>query len=715
MPALSEQQLLFGLLAIAVILLMARAGGELARRLRQPEVLGELFAGFVLGPSILGAFLPAVRSTLFLKPGIALVLSALSWLGAILLLLVAGMEVDVGLLRQRMRSALFLAAGVMAASLAAGIAFAWIVLGRSGSAAFFLGVVLSVTAVSVAAKILIERRTTRRDFGQMILAAGIGTEVGVWLLVSVASPGSSGAAVPALEHGLLAVLFFAFVLVIGKRFVFWSMRRVGDFANVINGQLSLVLVLTLLSAALTQELGLHALLGAFVLGVVLGQAPRANEQLLGNVQSIAIGLFAPIFFVLAGMRVDVLQIRSLADVATIAALFLTASAVKVGVGSGIARLTGRSGREAALVGLGLNLKGGTDVVVAIIGVTLGVMSGSLYTMYALVAIITVLVSPGVMFRLESGAEMSEDERSRLDAEEAEQRAYTRTVERVLVPMTSQLQPELVVSVLEPIARSKHERSQTFDITQLNLGPTNGHQNGADEEAEASLAYLGRLPEVEVMRQQGSDSARPLDQILDQVSGHDLVAIGSKGCSRRRASLGRLQDAVIQRVDSDVLIVASEHERLECKSVQRILVPVNGLEYSIAAGDIAASLAQSCDAELVAYHVVQSGMSELFWRERDRRELLNWASSIAEDLAFRVRRLGVQVQEKVEVDDDAGRCILSELQANHYDLVVMGATVRAQTKNLYLGKAVQAVLHKSPVPVVLLVSRQVPGSSTSSRR
>jgi len=703
LPALSEQELLFGLLAIAVILFLARAGGELARRLHQPEVLGELFAGFVLGPSILGAALPGVRAALFLKPGVGVALSALSWLGAIMLLLVAGMEVDVGLLRRHMRPALLVAGAVTSASVVAGIAFAAIALGRTGSTAFFLGVILSVTAVSVAAKILIEWGSTRRDFAQMILAAGITTEVVVWLLVSVASSGGGAMAATAVERGALAAAFFAFVLLVGRRFVFWSMRRVGDVTNVINGQLSLVLVLMLLAAALTQELGLHPLLGAFVLGVVLGQAPRTSEQLLANVQSLAIGLFAPIFFVLAGMRVDILQLKTASAVLLTLSLFLVASVVKVAVGFVGARVTGRGTAEAALVGVGLNLKGGTDVVVAIVGVTLGLISGTIYTMYAVVAILTVLVSPSIMSWLEARAPATEQERERLKAEEEERRAYTRTLERVLLPAAPQLQSELAGSVVEAIARSKHERSQTFDVTRFALDAGNGHHPPEGKSADP-LGEVSRLPEVEVTTQKASGNGGPLEQILDQLSGHDLLAIGARGCSRRRPSLGRLQDALIQRAESDVLLVSSDRERLECSEINCILVPLNGLEYSAAAGDIAGSLAQSCEARLVALHVVQSGVSELFWRERDRRDLLNWGSSVAEDLAFRVGRLGVPVEERVEVGDDVAARIVQELGSGSYDLVVMGAVLRGQTGPVHLGQAVQTVLRKSRVPVIVLVSR-----------
>ncbi|HTD80289.1 MAG TPA: cation:proton antiporter, partial [Chloroflexota bacterium] len=185
MRTLSEQQLLLVLVDLAIILVFSRAATVLARWLRQAEVLGLLFAGFVLGPSVLGALLPAVYHTLFLNGAVSLVLSAFSWVGAALLLLIAGTEVDLRILRAEIRPGTLAAAGAIVPSLAAGTIFVWLALSKGAPYGFFLGIVLSVTAVSVAAKLLLERDVMRRRYAQVIMAAGVASEVLVWVLVSV--------------------------------------------------------------------------------------------------------------------------------------------------------------------------------------------------------------------------------------------------------------------------------------------------------------------------------------------------------------------------------------------------------------------------------------------------------------------------------------------------------------------------------------------------
>ncbi|MGH2447642.1 MAG: cation:proton antiporter, partial [Chloroflexota bacterium] len=221
-PELTETQLLSGLVAIAVILIVGRGSAEAARLVKQPEVLGELIGGFVLGPSVLGALFPSEFHAIFENAGVGDGLSILSWIGAILVLFLAGLEVDVHILRQQIKPGAFTAVFAIVPSLVAGTLFSWYVLGHPPPAAFFLGIVLSVTGVSVASKILIERNELRRDFAQVILAAGIASEVLVWLLIAIVSAYDKGSPLIAgLKVAVLAVLFFAFMITIGRRVTFW--------------------------------------------------------------------------------------------------------------------------------------------------------------------------------------------------------------------------------------------------------------------------------------------------------------------------------------------------------------------------------------------------------------------------------------------------------------------------------------------------------------
>ncbi|HLJ67492.1 MAG TPA: cation:proton antiporter [Chloroflexota bacterium] len=705
MQTLSEHQLLLALLALAVVLLISRSAGEIARRFDQPEVLGQLLGGFLLGPSVFGAILPAAYHALFFTGPVGFVMSGFSWIGAVLLLLVAGMEVDLQVLRSEARPGSLAAALAIVPSLAAGAIFAWFFLRAGASSALFLGIVLSVTAVSVAATILMEREQMRRRYAQVILAAGVGSEVLVWLFVSVVSAFRSASPLLAgVRSTAFAVAFFLFMMTAGRRLTFWAMRRVRDATWITNGPLSLVLVLTFGAAAITQALGLHALLGAFVFGVLLGRAPRNDERLTRGIQFLTIGLFGPIFFALAGMRVDILQLRSLSAVGLVLLLLAIATAVKVGCSALGARLGGRHGWEAALVGFGLNLKGGTDVVVAVVGTELGLLTTRAYSMYAVVAIATVLFTPGLMSFLEARAPVSQEEKERLEREEARRRAYVPRLERVLVPLQKQLLPTLVASLVQRIAVSKHEHGELFDITELDVEP-NGRRAPDKTHAQETLDAAAQLKQVEVS-QKHVESPDVADIILRASVDHDLIAIGAHPPQNGKLlTLGKLQDRIIHEAKSDVLVAVNAAESLDCSKVRAILVPTNGLEYSMAAGDVAGSLAESCGAEVVLMNVVHSDMDELFWRERDERRLKENAHGMMTELAFRLGRLGVSVSERVRVGGNAVEEILAELQRRDYDLLVLGTVDRGQNGRPYLGRSARDVLRKTQIPVVLLVSHQ----------
>lgn len=341
MQGLSDEALLRALVALACILLAGRGMAELARRVGQPEVLGELVGGVVLGPSALGALFPGVYHAIFLDPLVGHGLSLLSWIGAILVLFIAGVEVDLRILRQNARPGSLAAAGAIITSIIAGTVCGRLFLGVVPPGGIFLGLVLSVTAVSVAAKILIEREALRRSYAQVILAAGVASEVVVWLLISVVVAFKAGdGAIGIVRSSSIVVAFFALMLTVGRRFTFWAMRRVADATQIVNAELSLVLLLALAAAALTEWLGFHALLGAFVFGVLLSPAPRATPALRERIQTLTLSFFAPIFFVLAGMRVNIFQLGSPAALIEIVLLLLAATIIKVGVGALGARLGG---------------------------------------------------------------------------------------------------------------------------------------------------------------------------------------------------------------------------------------------------------------------------------------------------------------------------------------------------------------------------------------
>ena len=697
--------MLFALLALIVILLAGRGSAQVARRFKQAEVLGELLGGFLIGPSVFGALFPSAFHALFQQAAVGAALSMLSWIGAILMLLIAGLEVDLQIVRQLAKPGGYTAAGAILTSLLAGTLFSSQVMGRPIFNSFFLGIVLSVTGVSVIAKILIERDSLRRGYAQVILAAGITSEVLVWPLISLVSSlhKRNGAAAGALAV-LFLVLFFLVMFTLGRRFTFWAMRRVADLTSLVSGQLSLVIVLAFAAAAITEGLGLHALLGAFTFGVLLSQAPRTTTLLKENIQVLAVGFFAPVFFVLAGMRVDIFRLSSAASIGVLLLLFVVATLVKVTGGALSARIGKLSVPESLLVGIGVNLKGGSDVIVAILGVELGLLSTETYTMYTIIAILTVFVSQPMVALLEKRVSPSQEEMARLNREEARRRAYLSAVERVLVPMNPELFPAISANVVQALAAAKQKEEEIFDITQLNAYETEKHPRpvqGALVEAEKRLDEASELDKIELTIGQ---AAKPntLESILEAGKKHNLIAIAAK--APRQAALlsfGKLQDRIIDESESDVLVAVRDPK--DYAPVKRILVPVNGHEHSLSAADLAGYLAKEYRAELVLLTVVQAKLDSLFWKERKHRDLLEAGYRLLREVSFRVDRLGIKASHRVQLGEDVTEVIKKELRRVTYGLVVLGTLDRSTSEGLHLGGSIHPIVATVDIPALVLVS------------
>jgi nucleotide-binding universal stress UspA family protein len=369
-----------------------------------------------------------------------------------------------------------------------------------------------------------------------------------------------------------------------------------------------------------------------------------------------------VFFALAGAQVDLREIANLSALQNVLELLVVATVVKIGLVALGARLGGFRGARSWLVGVGLNAKGGTDVVVAIVGHELGLLPSSAYTSYTVVAIITVLFTPALMRALERRTPPSGAEEERLLREEAAARAYTSSIERVLLPVVEQLRPTLARDVVEGLSLADERRLRTLDVTQL--------------------------------RPAGDDS-RLADGIVSAATRHDLVVIGAEAAAEPYV-FGPLADTVVHRSPSDVLVaVGCGQDRVEWPAIRRIVVPTNGLVHASAAADIAGLLAQQVGAEIVLLHVAPL--------------LKPHAASAAhlDDVRDLLRRLDVEVTTRVRRGTDTVTEVLAELRepsdGRCCDLVVIGAVDRGRGARPFLGHTVEGLLADAPVPMVVLVT------------
>ncbi|WP_030922009.1 cation:proton antiporter [Streptosporangium amethystogenes] len=427
--AIASHTLLLFLLQLGLLLLLAMALGRLAVRLGMPALVGELLVGVILGPSLLAWAAPDFQRWLFpAQAGQFHLLDAVGQLGVLLLVGLTGMHMDMGLVRRRAGTAAGISLGGLIVPLGLGIATGFLFPGTLVPDgvdvtvfALFMGVAMCVSAIPVIAKTLLDMKLLHRNIGQLTLTAGMIDDAFGWLMLSVVS----AMAVSAISTGtvlfsvacLLAIVLFA--LTLGRPVVRGALRvadRSGDSAPVI----AVAVVLVLLSSAGTHALGLEAVFGAFVVGILIGTAGREYLPKLAPLRTVVLSVLAPIFFATAGFRMDLtslLQPEVLLAGLAVLAVAIIGKFVGVYVGARLSRL---SNWEALALGAGLNARGVIEVVVAMVGLRLGILSVESYTIVLLVAVVTSLMAPPILRVAMARVETTAEEQLR----EAEHRAWS---------------------------------------------------------------------------------------------------------------------------------------------------------------------------------------------------------------------------------------------------------------------------------------------------
>lgn len=385
---------------VGVIVLAARLVGRLFRSLGQPQVVGEMAAGIVLGPSLLGWIAPGVSEHLF-PPGSLGGLASLSDIGLVLFMFVVGLDLDTKALRTNGRVALVCSHASILVPFVLGAALALHLYRRlapptasfSGFA-LFLGAAMSITAFPVLARILAEQGLSRTRLGTIALAAAAIGDVSAWCIlagiVAVVRVGSGTADLWIATFGSIA---FAGVM----WFVIRPAMRILERRFEASGRLSMDLIATMVLVALgaawvTGALGVHALFGAFLAGAVMPRSPELTAAVRERVEMVTVVLLLPIFFAVTGLRSNLDLLVDPALFADVILVFGVAVAGKLGGAGLAARATGMSWRAAFAFGALMNTRGLMELVILNIGLDIGAISPSLFSIMVLMAIVTTMMT-----------------------------------------------------------------------------------------------------------------------------------------------------------------------------------------------------------------------------------------------------------------------------------------------------------------------------------
>jgi Kef-type K+ transport system membrane component KefB len=388
------------ILQIGTILIVARLIGWLFGKLHQPRVVGEMVAGILLGPSLLGWVAPNISADLF-PPASLGHLNSLSQIGLLIFMFLVGLELDLRQLRELGRAAVMTSQVSIIAPFLLGSSFALYLYPRlsdpSVSAAgfvLFMGAAMSVTAFPVLARILTERNMLRTRVGSVAIACAAVDDVTAWCILAgiTVIVRSSSLELP-VWFTLGGLVAFVLVMIFVVRRALRKLEAVYERrGHLTQGLIAIILMVVLASGWITESLGVHALFGAFLAGVVMPRHDELSEELSGKFEALVVVLLLPLYFALTGLRSSIFLISGARMWLYAVAIIALAVAGKLGGSLLSARLNGMSWRESAAVGVLMNTRGLVELVILNIGLDLGILSPALFSIMVLMALVTTLMT-----------------------------------------------------------------------------------------------------------------------------------------------------------------------------------------------------------------------------------------------------------------------------------------------------------------------------------
>ncbi len=606
-------------LAVAIVLIVARLVGILAVKVGQPRVMGEVIAGILLGPSVLGAISPNLQATFF-PTDILPALGVAANLGLIFYMFLVGLEVDREQLKGRVAQAAAISNASVAVPMLLGIAVALPLYKLVGpnkeflAFALFMGVAMSITAFPVLARILAERRMLKRPVGALAIACAAVDDVTAWFLIALATTiavsGSFGDVVKTIAEATAFTLFMGIVV---RRVLGRMATAFDEVGRIPSGWFAAIIIGVLLSAYLTEAINIAFIFGGFIMGMVMPRHARLTEEVTRRIEDFVVTLLLPVFFVYTGLKTNI----GLLDRPELWLITLGLIAIaifgKFAGASIAARVTGFDWRASAVMGTLMNTRGLTELIVLNLALSAGAISNALFAALVLMAIVTTLMAGPLLKLLDPHNEYGskvEDEFAEAQRQAALEEPGLKVPERAIMiaPQTDAALAQLL-ALGEPMARSAVPREL---IIARPVAPTRGVSAGVRGGMQTENLRLERASHAinEARRRLAADGvaargvafssvglSTDLVHIIDREPVDLVIIEGRRRLIGEGVPLGEVGKLLEKAPCDAAVLVARENVPIELGAEAPVLVPFGGAEHDWAALELGSWLAASTGAPL----------------------------------------------------------------------------------------------------------------------
>ena len=708
---------------LVLLLLVGRALGEVMQRLRQPAVVGQLLAGILLGPSVFGLLLPALHHWVFPDvPAQKAMINGVAQLGILMLLLLTGMETDVPLVRRAGRTAFSVSITGIAVPFVCGFALGFFVLpdailpspAHRLVTALFLGTALSISSIKIVAIVVREMNFMRRNLGQVIVASAIIDDTIGWIIIAVtfglARPGGLDTRSLAISIvGTLAFLVLSYTL--GRRVVSIVIRWANDNLRSEYPVITAILIIMGVMAIMTDAVGVHTVLGAFVAGVLVGESPILTGHIEGQLRGLITALFMPVFFALAGLGTDITILGNPRLLATTGALILVASVGKFAGAFLGGKIGGLSRRECLALALGMNARGSTEVIVATIGLSIGALNRDLFTMIVTMAVFTTMVMPPTLRWALARLPIGEEEAARLDREAFARNDFVAGLERLLLAADESPGGRFAARVVGLVGGLRG-----LPTTVIQLGDTAAPPEAAESMAESVEASAEAVRDtvaeeasgtVDVITRKGRAPTEAGGIAEEAAKGYDLTVVGREPALKPSGGFAPEIAAILAELEAPrVVVVARGVLRADpANGPLRILVPVTGSEASRRAAEFAFALARQRDTTVTVLYVsapanrsARAG-APLLGRPETSKAL---ERGIFAEIEAKAAQQNLRLRTRVRIADAPAEAILRQTRRAVHTLVVLGVSQRP-SDTVPFGSTADSLLERSEQTMIFVAS------------